>query len=95
MTLQEIIKSSPTDQYSSIYLYIGDNCVWDYKEGIESILLISQEPCIESEKVSLQELINYAKELDYPEDILTLECEYERTEFKEGIWSTNKVSFSF
>ena len=95
MTLQEIIKSSPTDQYSSIYLYIGDNCVWDYKEGIESILLISQEPCIESEKVSLQELIHYAKELDYPEDILTLECEYERTEFKEAIWSTNKVSFSF
>lgn len=95
MTLQEIIKSCPSTNFSSIYLYVGDNCVWDYKEGVESIQLISQEPCIESEKVTLQELIDYSKELEYPEDILTLECEYEELELKSAIWSKDKVSFSF
>ena len=95
MTFQEIIKNCPTVDYSSIYVFIDENCVWDYKEGDKSILLISEHPCIEEERVTLAELINYSKELETPEDFLTLECEYERQELNSFEWLENKLILSF
>lgn len=95
MTFQEIIKNCPTTDYSSIYVFIGEDCVWDYKERDKSIMLISDQPCIDDEKVTLAELINYSKELETPEDFLTLECEYERQELKSFEWLENKLILSF
>lgn len=95
MTFQEIIKNCPTSDYSSIYVFIDEDCVWDYKEGDKSIMLISDQPCIEEEKVSLAELIKYSKELETPEEVLTLECEYERQQLKSLEWLENKLVLSF
>lgn len=91
ITVQEIIKSCPFQNYVDIYLYVEGNCVWDYKEGKKSILLISETPCIENEKVTLQELIDYSNELDYPNDILTLECEQEMLPLKSYEWLDKKL----
>ena len=95
MILQEIIKNCPTVDYSSIYIFIDENCVWDYKEGDTSIMLISDQPCIEDEIVTLAELINFSKELETPEDFLTLECENERQNLKSYEWLKNKLILSF
>lgn len=95
MVLQEIIKNSPSSDYVNIYLYIDDKCVVDYKPGESSIQLIAHKECIEGEKVSLAELIDYSKELDFSEEVLTLECEYERQELNTFTWLTNKLLLSF
>ena len=95
MTLQEIIKNIPVVNLSDIYVYIDNKCAVDYKPGDLSIQLISQTECTEDEKVSLAELIKYSKELEISEEILTLECEYERQELKSFEWLENKLILSF
>lgn len=95
MTLQEIIKNTQSADFSTIYLYIDDECVVDYKPGELSIQLIAQKECIEEEKVTLAELIEYSKELDFSEEILTLECEYERQQLNSFEWLENKLILSF
>ena len=59
------------------------------------IMLISDQPCIDDEKVTLAELINYSKELETPEDFLTLECEQERQKLNTFEWLENKLILSF
>lgn len=95
MVLQEIIKNSPSTDCTNIYLYIDDKCVVDYKPGESSIQLISHKECIEEEKVTLAELIEYSKELDFSEEVLTLECEYERQQLNSFEWLKSKLILSF
>jgi len=95
MNLEEIIKSIDTQDLSSIYVYKGDKCVWDYKTGLNTIQLISEEPCLCEEKVSIQELLDYSNDLEVPKNILNLECEDERKQFNSYKWLENKLILSF
>lgn len=95
MNLEEIKNNCETKDLSSIYIYKDDKCVWDYKAGFESIQLISDTPCLDDEKVSLQELLDYANDLEVPINILNLECEDERKQFSSYKWLENKIILSF
>lgn len=95
MTFEEIIKSAPEVDPKNIYVYVGEVCVWDYKAGDNSILLISEPPCLENEKVTLCELINYANDLDLPIEVLTLQCEDKREKYNTAEWSNDSLILSF
>ena len=73
------------------------NPVYDYKEGDQSIYLISYpfEGTGELEPVTLQELIDFSKELEYPEDNITFLCEYELQELTSSSWLGTKLTLHF
>lgn len=97
MTLQYLLRGCPNCLYSDIQVYIENNPVYDYKERDQSIYLISYpfEGTGELEPVTLQELIDFSKELEYPEDNITFLCEYELQELTSSSWLGTKLTLHF
>lgn len=82
MTLQDIVNTSNSNL--DLLLTIEGHPVWDYKVGMEQsdITLISEDPWegVESEYVTLGELIDFAQELELPLDTIKIytESDYEQ-----------------
>jgi len=97
MTLQYLLRGCPNCLYSDIQVYVENNPVYDYKEGDQSIYLISHpfEVTEELEPVTLQELIDFSKELEYPEDNIIFLCEYELQELTSSSWLGTKLILHF
>jgi len=97
MTLQYLLNGSPTTDYTQVEVFIGDNPVYDYKGSGQTIYLISQ-PFGDSnfiETVQLQEIINFSKDLDFPEEDIIFICEYELQELKSSEWHENKLTLFY
>ena len=97
MTLLDIIQQCLTANPSSIEVWVENNTAYDFKGSVNSILLISQ-PFGDSDDVEtlkLSEIIDFAKELDFSEEDVTLLDEYEMEELKSCEWQENKLILYF
>jgi hypothetical protein len=65
MTIEDIILANPNIDTTQTVLFANEQCVYDYKESIKSIKLISNDDCFNLEQVSLYELIEYSDECSF------------------------------
>lgn len=97
MTLLDIINQCPTKDLSSIKVWVEANPSYDFKGDSNGILLISQPfgDSLELETLTLQEIIDFSKELDFNEEDIILLCEYEMEDLKSCEWHENKLTLYF
>jgi len=97
MTLQEIINECPIQDLSLIEVWVEANPAYDFKGTEDSILVISQPfgDSVNLDTLNLQEIQDFAKELDFPQEDVTLYCEYEMVELKSCEWHENKLTLYF
>jgi hypothetical protein len=97
MTLQYLLNGCPSCDYSNIEIFIENNPVYDFKGGDQTIILISGpfENLDKLQPITLQEVIQYSKELNYPEDNITFLCEQELQELKSSEWHGTKLMLYF
>ena len=95
MTLEEVINQSPTSDFATIKLFVNENPAFDFKDFNTSISLISFpiSPENEMDILNLQEVINFSKDLDYPDNILTFICEEKETKLNTIKWKENQLIF--
>lgn len=97
MTLLDIIKSTERQDFSSVEVWVENNPAYDYKGTLNSIYIISQ-PFGDSDKIeplTVQEIINFSKELDVSEENIKFICEYELQELNLFEWLENKLILFF
>lgn len=97
MTLHYLLNGSPTFNYSNVEIYVEGNPVYDYKSREQTIILIST-PYEDTETlvpVNLQEILEFSKELDYPEENITFVCEQELQELTSSTWQGTKLTLFF
>ena len=84
MNLQKLIQESNLNL--DLIISIEGHPVWDYKQGKEpfDICLISEDPWegVESEYVTLRELISYSQELNISEEDV---CFYTESDYEQLI----------
>ena len=97
MTLQEIINECPIQDLSLIEVWVEANPAYDFKGSEDTIFLISQPfgDSGEIEPLTLQEVIDFALELETPEEDTILLCEYEMEELKSCEWHGTKLTLYF
>lgn len=97
MTLLDILKECPTQDLSSVEVWVIDHPAYDFKGDSNGILLISQPfgNSLEIETLTLQEVVDFGKELEYSEEDIILICEYEMEDLKSFIWRGNKLVLDF
>ena len=97
MTLLDILNECPVQDLSSAEVWVIDYPAYDFKGYENGILLISQPfgNSLEIETLTLQEVVDFGKELDYSEDRIVLMCEYEMQELKSFTWKENKLVLDF
>ena len=97
MTLLDLVKNCPNTDLSSIEVWVEANPAYDFKGDSNGILLISQPlgDSLEIEALSLQEIIDFSKELDFDEEDIILLCEYEMEELKSHEWYEHKLTLYF
>lgn len=97
MTLQYLLKGCPTSNYSFIEVYVEGNPVYDYKSKEQTVILLSIpfEETVDLDPINLQELVDFSKELDYPEDNITFLCEQELQELTSSTWQGTKLTLHF
>ena len=97
MTLHELIKQCPTDGFDNIQVWVEANPAYDFKGSENTIFLISQPfgDSGEIEPLTLQEVIDFAGELEVSLEDIILKCEYELIEFKSSEWHENKLTLYY
>ena len=97
MTLHQLIKQCPTDGFDNIQVWVEANPAYDFKGSEDTIFLISQPfgDSGEIEPLTLQEVIDFALELETPEEDTILLCEYEMEELKSCEWHGTKLTLYF
>lgn len=97
MTLAYLINGSPTTNHSEVEVYVENNPVYDYKGNNQTIYLLSEpfEDSDQLEPVTLQELIDYSSELDFPLENINFICEYELQELTSSSWLGTKLILHF
>ena len=97
MTLLDILKECPTPDLSSIEVWVIDYPAYDFKGDSNGIFLISQPlgNSLEIETLTLQEVVDFGKELGYSEEDTVLMCDYEMEDLKSFIWRGNKLILDF
>ena len=97
MTLLYLINGSPTYNYSDVEVYVENNPVHDYKGNNQTIYLLSEpfEDSDQLEPVTLQELIEYSSELDFPQENINFMCEQELQELTSSSWLGTKLILHF
>lgn len=97
MTLLDLVKNCPTTDLSSIKVWVEANPAYDFKGDSNGILLISQPlgDSLEIDALSLQEIVDFSKELDFDEEDIILLCEYEMEDLKSHEWYKNKLTLYF
>ena len=96
MTLQDILNQCPVRDLSETQVWVEKNPAYDFKGSENSILLISQPlgDSLDLEPLTLEEIFNFALELEIPEEETILLCEYEMEELKSCEWhGTNLVLY--
>lgn len=97
MTLEDIIKQCPITDFTKIKVYVENNPTYDYKDNQDFISLISDPFEFEGdmETITLQEIIDFAEDLDYPKDILKLQCEHQYEQLNSNEWLENRLTLYF
>jgi len=97
MTLHELIKQYPADKFDNIQVWVEANPAYDFKGSDSTIFLISQPfgDSGEIEPLTLQEVLDFAKELEVSFEDIILKCEYELIELKSSEWHENKLTLYY
>lgn len=97
MTLQDILNQCPVRDLSETQVWVESNPAYDFKGSENSILLISQPlgDSLDLEPLTLEEVFNFALELESSEEETILLCEYEMEELKSCEWHGTKLVLSF
>jgi hypothetical protein len=97
MTLLDIINQSSVKDLSSIQVWVESNPAYDFKGDSNAIFLISQPlgDSLNIETLTLQEVVDFSKELDFSEEDIILVCEYEMEDLKSSEWHGNKLTLYF
>jgi len=97
MTLQDVINQCPTSDYSKVEVWVENNPAYDYKDNQDFISLISDPFEFDGsmETITLQEIVDFAEDLEYPKDILKLQCEHQYEQLNSNEWLENRLTLYF
>ena len=95
MTLEDILKNNPNIDATQTIVFANELCVYDYKESIKSIELLSNEDCYNLDQVRLSEILEYSNECSFSIDESFLKDEETGEYFTSYDLDGNKLNLKY